>query len=969
MADFSIDKYIRYIVETQGLDSLTRLQEMQASTNEHIQTFLQLEQQGAITNAQAVQAIAALTQQREKLQRAIDGQVKQVQSLEAATRRLNDADVEAIRLQSALSAMESRAHDDRARAVADLGRVAEASLKVAEADRQRQREGDYRGGGKAGEAELQAHLGAAKAADEHADKLARLKSIQDENRASARALADAYGVEAKAQRDALQAALGSMEARDREAAQSGKLRSIQDENRESARALAQAYGQLDKSGSEWLALQASLAAMEQRSHQDHAQAAADLAVVRTESIQAADADRMKARSATERMQAEAQVVIETHDMAEALRGLSEAERSAYTLRKDPVPILENQGKAVKGVRDQYYSWGTTVLFASQMIEDAQYGFSAVVNNLGMVSLSLARQFGFSTGAAAGLAGGIGVLGVVINQSIPMFRALNESFERPKVEDYRKEIDFLKASLKALEEKPHKLDLDYKAIDEAEKTMARLQKELAGFDSLAKQKASTQEQAASVVKDAIVEFAGAGDRASGAENIAQVLKQMRMAGGTYYKPEDTSRLGGLQAELAELDRELARPDPGGTHGRVAEYREKVVDSIARFKVEMEDAAFNDVKATIDRAAEGDNRARTELLSRFQAPFNKDAFAKAGITDPRFAQHPEQLPEGFVGPPQMLGRQNELQERFVAQLMAADPDAVRARQEEARSVERQQHQSQLGDALDKKQEQENQRNQAAYMEMVNDLARKKAARKAAEAKRVEAGDETLRLGTVAARDREAKRKAREGTAHDRAIEHAAGGFATDIGKGGREVALGHLAAGDTPEELAERFTPQIARAIKGQPGVTDANREAIAKRAAEMIVQRLSSDVAGEQAAGGGGVEAAAERMLAELRNHDLRRDVKQQGQQRHMMDAVLERQYTQGLQADYPMLAPDMAQQWAHKMVKLQHDGLNMQQAQFRAWQELEQEYHNLVGRMNTMEANVRHGLNARAMKRGNFRPN
>lgn len=83
--------------------------------------------------------------------------------------------------------------------------------------------------------------------------------------------------------------------------------------------------------------------------------------------------------------------------------------------------------------DKMMAWTRTVYFAAQGLEDLQYGFNAVVNNIPMVAMSVAQGLGATSSAAMAWAGGISLIAVGINSVlIPAFKNFVATHEPVKV---------------------------------------------------------------------------------------------------------------------------------------------------------------------------------------------------------------------------------------------------------------------------------------------------------------------------------------------------------------------------------------------------------------------------------------------------------------------------------------------------------------------------------------------------------
>ena len=110
--------------------------------------------------------------------------------------------------------------------------------------------------------------------------------------------------------------------------------------------------------------------------------------------------------------------------------LDKLERAYNKVNKPPVPPDGGQGKS------GFQNLGMSVLFVSQAIEDLQYGFSAIVNNIPMIAMSM--------GAGAGVAGAASLAAVAVNQ---LSKAFASSLDYSK--NFRTEIEQTKDALKGM----------------------------------------------------------------------------------------------------------------------------------------------------------------------------------------------------------------------------------------------------------------------------------------------------------------------------------------------------------------------------------------------------------------------------------------------------------------------------------------------------------------------------------------
>jgi hypothetical protein len=134
-------------------------------------------------------------------------------------------------------------------------------------------------------------------------------------------------------------------------------------------------------------------------------------------------------------------------------------------------------------------WTRTVYFAAQGIEDLQYGFSAVVNNLPMIGMSVAQALGKSAEAGMQWGAAISLVAVGLNTILipafqkmldqdpalkAFFHSLSTSLNPFHVEEYGGAIEKLKERIKELSSQKVKLGVDLLELDLAKQKLREME---------------------------------------------------------------------------------------------------------------------------------------------------------------------------------------------------------------------------------------------------------------------------------------------------------------------------------------------------------------------------------------------------------------------------------------------------------------------------------------------------------------
>jgi hypothetical protein len=257
------------------------------------------------------------------------------------------------------------------------------------------------------------------------------------------------------------------------------------------------------------------------------------------------------------------------------------------------------------------NFGLGVLNVAHAIQDAQYGFGAVVNNIALVTQSL--------GGGPGLAGTAMVVGVAVSVLSNNIKGLAQSVGALEDPTARAAVTLadLKEKIKDMEEKPHKIEVDYQAIEAARKEVEVLEKKLAAFKAIGEQ-TSTQEKVGKAVAETIKEYAGGTDELSGKENLE---KLMIAAAGPQFQEEAIWTSKSKKAEqIREAQSRLEalramKPEDLMEAQAIGIQINDTIESIARLRHDLTDIVKEKVDSVIGGAARGIDADRARIAELF------------------------------------------------------------------------------------------------------------------------------------------------------------------------------------------------------------------------------------------------------------------------------------------------------------------------------------------------------------------
>jgi hypothetical protein len=211
------------------------------------------------------------------------------------------------------------------------------------------------------------------------------------------------------------------------------------------------------------------------------------------------------------------------------------------------------------------AWVRFAYLTSQGVEDVQYSFAALANNIPGIAQSFAQAMGLSTTSAMAWAAGLSAAATAVNiilvpaiRSIVdtspglqgFFRSLNAQLNPLYVQKYGDEISTLTARIKELEGKKVRLAVDTAELDRLKDELREAKKDKEAFDDAMTGRSKAEREAGKAVEEALA-AAPAGEPEITARIAAQFAQQGRA---------ESPKLREKRDQLAELKRYRATLDP-------------------------------------------------------------------------------------------------------------------------------------------------------------------------------------------------------------------------------------------------------------------------------------------------------------------------------------------------------------------------------------------------------------------------
>lgn len=202
----------------------------------------------------------------------------------------------------------------------------------------------------------------------------------------------------------------------------------------------------------------------------------------------------------------------------AEESLTDAERAAATAKR-------RLASGVDDASQKTIHFTRTVYYASQAVQDWEYSFAAVINNLPLIANEAARAFGASHEQAMLWASGIALVGTAADIAWPRIKHLwdlvstSDVASRPNAS-----LKEMEDRLKAIKEGSWIIHIDPREIEELEGRVARLKRNLDAYNRAATGQTEVEQEAQRRFGVARAEFAGGTENVPGAMNIARTLAE-------------------------------------------------------------------------------------------------------------------------------------------------------------------------------------------------------------------------------------------------------------------------------------------------------------------------------------------------------------------------------------------------------------------------------------------------------------
>lgn len=266
--------------------------------------------------------------------------------------------------------------------------------------------------------------------------------------------------------------------------------------------------------------------------------------------------------------------------------------------------------------------GNASLQLSRGLEDLQYGFAGVVNNIpGMIQ---------ALGGTAGLTAAISLAFVAVNQLVNHWSDLKALFgENDPFKDGATSVEALTKRIDELNKTEVKLAVDRLELDAAEAQVKRIKEGLAAFEAAGKTKSRYEKESGSLVAETLAETPG-GEAALRDEVRAQINREFVERSGEYQAAQaETDK---HRAEAARLEAEIKQHagDPEAVLGFEAQLKyeraqaEKAAEHARGVRARLNESAESATGNILKGAKEGDATAQGQLaLYMDQAGYQGDA----------------------------------------------------------------------------------------------------------------------------------------------------------------------------------------------------------------------------------------------------------------------------------------------------------------------------------------------------------
>lgn len=211
-------------------------------------------------------------------------------------------------------------------------------------------------------------------------------------------------------------------------------------------------------------------------------------------------------------------------------------------------ILKTAKQSLNNFEGRMQAGAFGLLAMSHAAQDfVQSGFPAVINNIPQISYAIGQLAGWSNQMTIAMSGISMVGALVINTALPSIKQF--AGELGIVQDHSRDVtstlEGLKTKLKALEEKPWKIDLDRTMIDHAREAIEKLQSYLAAYKSATG--TDLESESARAAKEAVTVYGG------GSAKVGVALEQYgRATGESFVDPATAKKLEAQKQYVKALE---------------------------------------------------------------------------------------------------------------------------------------------------------------------------------------------------------------------------------------------------------------------------------------------------------------------------------------------------------------------------------------------------------------------------------
>lgn len=198
-------------------------------------------------------------------------------------------------------------------------------------------------------------------------------------------------------------------------------------------------------------------------------------------------------------------------LAELKAGAKEAAAAVKQYGSEQKAAAALSKQAESGFKGMSGAGVMGLMALSNAIDDVQYGFRGIVNNIPMMITGLGSLLGKSAEASMA-AGAIGqIIAVAINVALPHIQKLAKEYGLlgSEVDKATGLIDKLHARIKEIEEKPIKLAVDVHELEELKKQMEEFQHGIRAYKNQLAEKTKPQAEASQAM-GSLIEATGRGD---------------------------------------------------------------------------------------------------------------------------------------------------------------------------------------------------------------------------------------------------------------------------------------------------------------------------------------------------------------------------------------------------------------------------------------------------------------------------